>query len=218
VKREDWTGAISLEPLNLPANVQATAGILDKTVDTVPMVFEAAADAPLAQKLFTFTGAPAEPIEGTQPAFRVEHVVNVCENGNQRPFYTIKQYDLPVAVTEPIPAKIEVQAPATPAMRGSQFPLKVKVERTGEFKGQVDVTLLYAPPGIATSGLVKVAPDAKEALDGFKAPAAESNAYRWLRHLVEMLQEGESGRSFTTSCTSLSKLNPPWSVVRTRMV
>ena len=39
-------------------------------------------------------------------------------------------------------------------------------------------------------------PDAKEALDGFKAPAAESNAYRWLRHLVETLQEGESPREF----------------------
>jgi hypothetical protein len=117
----------------------------------------------LAQKLFTFTGAPAEPIEGAQPTFRVEHVTNVCENGNQRPFYTIKQYDLPVAVTDPIPARIEVQAPGTPAMRGSQFPLKVQLERTGEFKGQVDVTLLYAPPGIATAGLVKIAPDAKEA-------------------------------------------------------
>lgn len=163
VKREDWTGAISLDPLNLPANVRATAGVMDKTVDTVPMVFEAASDAPLAQKLFTFTGAPAEPMEGAQPSFRVEHSVNVCENGNQRPFYTIKQYDLPIAVTSPIPAKIEVPAPSAPAMRGSQFPLKVKLERTGEFKGQVEVTLLYAPPGIATSGLVKIAPEATEA-------------------------------------------------------
>jgi hypothetical protein len=163
VKREDWTGAMSLDPLNLPANVRATAGVMDKTVDTVPMVFEAASDAPLAQKLFTFTGAPAETIEGAQPSFRVEHMVNVCENGNQRPFYTIKQYDLPIAVTAPIPARIEVPAPSAPAMRGSQFPLKVKLERTGEFKGQVEVTLLYAPPGIATSGLVKIAPEASEA-------------------------------------------------------
>jgi hypothetical protein len=163
VKREDWAGAIALDPLNLPANVQASAGVLDKTVDTVPMVFEAAPDAPLTQKLFTFSGAPAEPLEGAQPSFRVEHVVNVCENGNQRPFYTIKQYNLPIAVAAPIPARIDVQAPAAPAMRGSQFPLKVKLERTGEFKGQVDVTLLYAPPGIATAGLVKIAPEAKEA-------------------------------------------------------
>ena len=44
--------------------------------------------------------------------------------------------------------------------------------------------------------IYKDAPDAKEALDGFKAPAAESNAYRWLRHLVEMLQEGESPKEF----------------------
>jgi GTP pyrophosphokinase len=53
-----------------------------------------------------------------------------------------------------------------------------------------------AERGVAAHALYKDAPDAKEALDGFKAPAAESNAYRWLRHLVEMLQEGESPKEF----------------------
>jgi (p)ppGpp synthase/HD superfamily hydrolase len=33
-------------------------------------------------------------------------------------------------------------------------------------------------------------------MNGFRAPSAESNAYRWLRHLVEMLSEGESPREF----------------------
>ncbi len=163
VKREDWTGPIALEPINIPANVKASAGVMDKTVDTVPMVFEASPDAPLTQKLFTFAGTPAEPIEGVQPTFRVEHSVSPNENGNQRAFYTVKQYNLPIAVTTPIPAKVEVLPPAAPAMRGGPFPLKVKVERTGEFKGQVEVALLYAPPGIATAGGVKVAPEANEA-------------------------------------------------------
>ncbi len=53
-----------------------------------------------------------------------------------------------------------------------------------------------AERGVAAHALYKDAPDAQEALDGFRAPAAESNAYRWLRHLVEMLQEGESPKEF----------------------
>jgi (p)ppGpp synthase/HD superfamily hydrolase len=53
-----------------------------------------------------------------------------------------------------------------------------------------------AERGVAAHAMYKEAPDAKEALDGFKSPAAESNAYRWLRHLVDMLQEGESPREF----------------------
>ena len=63
---------------------------------------------------------------------------------------------------------------------------------------QIRTRLMHeiAERGVAAHNIYKDAPDAKEALDGFRAPAAESNAYRWLRHLVEMLQEGESPREF----------------------
>ena len=63
---------------------------------------------------------------------------------------------------------------------------------------QIRTTLMHeiAERGVAAHALYKDAPDAKEGLDGFRQPAAESNAYRWLRHLVEMLQEGESPKEF----------------------
>jgi GTP pyrophosphokinase len=63
---------------------------------------------------------------------------------------------------------------------------------------QIRTRLMHeiAERGVAAHALYKDAPDAKEALDGFRTPAAESNAYRWLRRLVEMLQEGESPKEF----------------------
>jgi GTP pyrophosphokinase len=63
---------------------------------------------------------------------------------------------------------------------------------------QIRTRLMHeiAERGVAAHALYKDAPDAREALDGSRAPAAESNAYRWLRHLVEMLQEGESPKEF----------------------
>jgi (p)ppGpp synthase/HD superfamily hydrolase len=63
---------------------------------------------------------------------------------------------------------------------------------------QIRTRLMHeiAERGVAAHALYKDAPDAREALDGFRAPGAESNAYRWLRHLVEMLQEGESPKEF----------------------
>jgi GTP diphosphokinase / guanosine-3',5'-bis(diphosphate) 3'-diphosphatase len=63
---------------------------------------------------------------------------------------------------------------------------------------QIRTRLMHeiAERGVAAHALYKDAPDAREALDGFRPPAAESNAYRWLRHLVEMLQEGESPKEF----------------------
>ena len=63
---------------------------------------------------------------------------------------------------------------------------------------QIRTRLMHeiAERGVAAHALYKDAPDSQEALDGFRAPVAESNAYRWLRHLVEMLQEGESPKEF----------------------
>ncbi len=63
---------------------------------------------------------------------------------------------------------------------------------------QIRTRLMHeiAERGVAAHSLYKDAPDAKEAADSFRAPVAESNAYRWLRHLVEMLQEGESPKEF----------------------
>ncbi len=63
---------------------------------------------------------------------------------------------------------------------------------------QIRTRLMHeiAERGVAAHALYKDAPDAEEALDGFRPPAAESNAYRWLRHLVEMLSEGDSPKEF----------------------
>lgn len=53
-----------------------------------------------------------------------------------------------------------------------------------------------AERGVAAHALYKDVASSTTALNGARVPAAESNAYRWLRHLVEMLSEGESPKEF----------------------
>ncbi|MBL8905623.1 MAG: bifunctional (p)ppGpp synthetase/guanosine-3',5'-bis(diphosphate) 3'-pyrophosphohydrolase [Rhizobiales bacterium] len=53
-----------------------------------------------------------------------------------------------------------------------------------------------AERGVAAHALYKDVTDPRKAMNGARVPAAESNAYRWLRHLVEMLSEGESPKEF----------------------
>ncbi len=50
-----------------------------------------------------------------------------------------------------------------------------------------------ADRGVAAHALYK---DIAEAKSGDGAPAKESNAYRWLRHLMDVLQEGDSPKEF----------------------
>ena len=53
-----------------------------------------------------------------------------------------------------------------------------------------------AERGVAAHGLYKDIGSALEARKGVKLPAAESNAYRWLRRLVDMLSEGDNPKEF----------------------
>jgi GTP diphosphokinase / guanosine-3',5'-bis(diphosphate) 3'-diphosphatase len=53
-----------------------------------------------------------------------------------------------------------------------------------------------AERGVAAHSLYKESPDDTLAEQGMTEPDAESNAYRWLRHLMEVLQEGDSPKEF----------------------
>ncbi|NNE25031.1 MAG: bifunctional (p)ppGpp synthetase/guanosine-3',5'-bis(diphosphate) 3'-pyrophosphohydrolase [Rhizobiales bacterium] len=53
-----------------------------------------------------------------------------------------------------------------------------------------------AERGIAAHGLYKDAPNAKMAEAGSVVPATETNAYRWLRRLLDLLAEGDSPKEF----------------------
>ncbi len=63
---------------------------------------------------------------------------------------------------------------------------------------QIRTKLMHeiAERGVAAHALYKDVGEAKMAQLGVRVPAAESNAYRWLRHLMEVLQEGDSPKEF----------------------
>jgi RelA/SpoT family (p)ppGpp synthetase len=63
---------------------------------------------------------------------------------------------------------------------------------------QIRTSLMHeiAERGVAAHTLYKDAVEETEAEQGVQVPAAESNAYRWLRHLMEVLQEGDSPKEF----------------------
>jgi hypothetical protein len=151
VKRADVGGELNLAPDALPGGVTFIGGFMDKSVDTLPMVFESSPEAPLASKAVEIHAKFAEADKASVPS-RIEHVVDVAENGNQRAFYTLKENKLPIAVTEEVPIKIEVAQPKVPLLQSGSMNLKVTAARKGDFKGAVSLSLLYSPPGINSGG------------------------------------------------------------------
>ena len=173
VKRMDVGGEIKLEAMDLPPGLKVSAPLIDKTVDTVPVVFEAAGDAAPTAKPFTFKAELTEPPKDVVVTSAIEHNLDIAENGNQRPYYTIQADTLPVAITDEIPVKLEVVQPKVPLLQAGSLVLKVRAERKNDFKGAINLALLYTPPGMGTGGTVPIKENENE---GTLAVSANGNA------------------------------------------
>jgi hypothetical protein len=156
-RRVDFAGDVSIDPVGLPAGVKVDKGDVDKSVDTIAMVFEAAPDAAPAQTFIDLQAKPLEsPKDATPIKSGVEHLVDILENANNKPYYTVVEDKVPVAVAEAIPAKITLVPFKAPILQNGQMNVKVHLDREGEFKGPVTITFLYVPPGIGSSGVAVI--------------------------------------------------------------
>lgn len=156
-KRVDFAGDVSLDPVGLPAGIKVDKGDLDKSVDTIAMVFEAAADAKPGQSLIDLQAKPLEaPKDATPIKSGVEHMVDILENANNKAYYTVTEDKLPVSIAEPIPAKLSLVPFKAPILQNGQMNIKVHLDREGDFKGPVTITFLYVPPGIGSSGVTVI--------------------------------------------------------------
>ena len=156
VKRQDIGGEIKLDAEGLLPGVTAFAPNIDKAVDTVPVVFEATAEAARDAKDFVLKTQLTEPPKDVKVESVVEQNLDLSENGNQRSYYSILQDKLPVAVTDEIPVKLDLVQPKVQLLQGGSLPLKVRAERKNDFKGPVSIALLYSPPGTGSNGLVPI--------------------------------------------------------------
>jgi hypothetical protein len=118
----------------------------------------------------------------TDAAAKLEGELNqnvILVNGpNNTPFCTARTNLLPIAVTQTAPFSISVTASAAPLPPGGSSNLRVRVDRTTDFKGAVTVRLLGTPPGINAGGSVTVTAQQSEATLPISA-AAGAQTGRW---------------------------------------
>lgn len=159
VQRTSVGGANTIEIPQLPEGVKATIPTIPANLDMVPVVLEAAPEAKIAGILAT----PIVKSEDGKFQGRFRQNVDILFENNQRKFYEADVYQLPITVSEEIPVKIEAIAPKAPLVQGGETKIKVKVERQGDFKGNVTLRMPYRPAGISASGTVNVPPEKGDA-------------------------------------------------------
>lgn len=148
--RVNFGGELVLASPDLPPGVAMASENMQANLNVVPVVFEAAADAPVGGKLADVLARHADPnqkIEG-----RFDQHLDITIGPNQTVFYRTPIDRLAVAVTEEVPFKISIVEPKAPLVQDGSMNLKIVAERKGDFKGPITLYFPFAPPGVGAAG------------------------------------------------------------------
>lgn len=158
--RANFGGELVMSPEGLPEGVSMHAKPMAANLNLAPVVFEAAADAPIGGKLIKFRGRHIEN----------EAIAGVFENSadfvlgqpNQSKYVTGEVDQLAVAIVEKLPFTIEIVQPMSPIVQNGTKSIVVKVNRDEGFQGNIHVEFPFRTPGIGTRGNIQIPPDKTE--------------------------------------------------------
>jgi hypothetical protein len=160
-QRQNFNSDLAIEFVGLPTGVTATVLPMPAGVSEIPVVFTAAADAPLAGALVGLVGRATDPklsvvgkLDQRTMLVRGQNNVDVWGHNADR---------MATVVAEAIPYRLDIVPPRAPLVRNGSLPLKVVAQRAEGFKDPIALRLLYNPPGISASGFVMIPADQSEA-------------------------------------------------------
>ncbi|MFT4589458.1 MAG: hypothetical protein ACI9VS_001696 [Candidatus Binatia bacterium] len=161
VGRSNFGGDVALEAPELPVGVKMSADVIAGNVNETPVVFEAAADAPIAAKLAPLVGRQAQN-KDINGGFK-QTLDLIYGQPNNTVYYRETVDRVAVAVTEEAPFKISIVKPKVPLVQGGSMTLKVTAERKEGFKAPIKLRMLWNPPGVGSQNEVTLGEGQTEA-------------------------------------------------------
>ncbi|MCA1964311.1 MAG: PPC domain-containing protein, partial [Prosthecobacter sp.] len=120
--RSAVSGDFKFEASNLPQGVKLLTEIAPKDQPGIPLMFEAAPDAPIGGAVVPITLKPLDPAQKIVGKMRQEF--DIVRSGNVV-FYTEIEDKLPVAVVEEAPYSLEIVKPTVPLVANGILQMKV---------------------------------------------------------------------------------------------
>jgi hypothetical protein len=149
LSRSNVSGDFQFDAPGLPQGVKLVTPVVPKDYSSIPLLFEAAPDAPLGHAAVPVTLKSTDPQVATVGRMRQEF--DVVRNGNV--IYLTEIHDkLPVAVVEEAPFSLEIEKPAVPLVNNGMLLLKVKATRKEDFKAPIRVFMTWKPSGVSSLG------------------------------------------------------------------
>ncbi|MBX3439822.1 MAG: PPC domain-containing protein, partial [Planctomycetaceae bacterium] len=164
VSRADFGGPVNFRCDDLPAGVSIECPEGWRTSGSMPVVFYAAADAPVAGKHASIIAHLDDPNQPTVTEGPLSQLNLMILGQNQQRVWEEEETRLPVVVTEAPPFRVRIESPAVPLVQGGSMNLKVIAERNEGYAEPIKVDMLLNPPGISSSVSVSIPGDQSEVL------------------------------------------------------
>lgn len=153
--RVNFGGELVIGAENLPAGVKIASENMQANLGLVPVVFEAAPDAPVGGKLVDLIGKHADPKAGI--VGHLEQKIDLVTGPpNITVYYQIAVDRLSVAVTDEAPFKISIVEPKAPLVQDGSMELKIVAERKPDYKAPIAVYMPFLPPGVGAAAGVTI--------------------------------------------------------------
>lgn len=160
--RANFSGDLAFSLEGLPEGITMRAEPMAGRIDSMPLVFEAAADAPLTGKLLELTATSTDAAKPVRGRFR--HQMEMISGPNNTFYYQTRADKLYVAVVEAAPFKIEIDEPKVPLVQGGSMNLKVNAIRDEGFDEPINLKMIWNPPGVSSSSDITIAKGASNAV------------------------------------------------------
>lgn len=163
LKRENASWDVAFETENLPPGIRLITPPIPKSLNSFPVIFEAAAEATLGLSLQTYTVRPIGEKNPQKFSGQLSDTVNHIEINNQGVYHSYTTDRIPTGVIEKVPFSIELLAPAVPIVKNGKAMLKMRVTRDEGFKEKIVTRFLWSPTGISGPTNIDIPPDKTEA-------------------------------------------------------
>lgn len=148
VKRANLSGEVQFDAPGLPAGMQMMAERMAGNIDSMPLVFEAAPDAPIGGKLLDLTATVTNSSGTVTGKFKQE--IELVSGPNNTSFYGTSVDKIAAAVVKEVPFKLRVVEPKVPLVQAGSMRLEIIAERETNFDEPIEVNMVWNPPGVSS--------------------------------------------------------------------